>query len=130
MKPSLRIPLTVGLALLAPGCASSHQAERLPVTPIGVRETQTRYLEKVNPTGAMKAVIDTLQDGEFSIEQTDAALGLVIGTKSTSTKTMTPERQALKWLTALSTYGIAALFPWSQTQTVQIEASVNVTAVG
>jgi len=130
MKNLAWISLAVTVALLAPGCASTEPSPRLPVTPIGVRETQTRFLENVNATDALKAVIDMLQDGQFSIERTDATLGLVVGTRSTSSKVMTPERQALKWVTAASTYGLAALFPWSQIQTIQIEASVNVTPVG
>jgi len=130
MKNPLWIPLAITAALLAPGCASSQPPQRLPVTPIGIRETQTRFLENVNAADALKAVIDMLQDGQFSIERTDATLGLVVGTRSTSSKVMTAERQALKWVTAASTYGLAALFPWSQVQTIQLEASVNVTPVG
>jgi hypothetical protein len=130
MKNSLWIPLAIVGALLAPGCASTEPSPRLPVTPIAVRENQTRFLENVNATDALKAVIDMLQDGQFSIDRTDAVLGLVVGTRSTSSKVMTPERQALKWVAAASTYGLAALFPWSQVQTTQIEASVNVTPVG
>jgi len=130
MKPRIWALLLVNAALLAPGCASSQPPQRLPVAPIAARETQTRLLENVNTTDALKAVIDMLQDAQFSIERTDAVLGLVVGTRSTSSKVMTPERQTLKWLTIASTYGIAALFPWSQVQTVELEAAVNVTAVG
>lgn len=130
MKPRIWTFLLVNAALLAPGCASSQSDSRLPVAPIGVRESQTRFLENVNATDALKAVIDMLQDGQFSIDRTDAALGIVVGTRSTSSKVTPPERQALKWLTIASTYGIAALFPWSQVQTVQLEASVNVTPAG
>jgi hypothetical protein len=132
MKPSISIPLVpvLAFALLAPACASSTPQARIPITPIDVRESQTRFLENTTSVDAMKAVIDMLQDSQFSIERTDAALGLVIATRSTSKKTMTAERQVLKWATALSTYGIAALFPWGQVQTVQLEASINVTPAG
>ena len=128
MKRTSWTALAVTVGLLAQGCASS-QATRLPVTSIGVRETQTRFFEHTSPTDAMKAAIDMLQDGQFSIDRTDAMLGLVVGTRSTS-KIVTGEQKALKWVAIGMSYGLAALLPWGKSETAQIEASVNVTPVG
>ena len=75
------LPLAIAAAILAEGCASTSNAQRLPVTPMGVREVQTRFFDGVNATTAMKAVIDTLQDGGFTIDRTDATLGLIVGTR-------------------------------------------------
>lgn len=128
MKRIAWMSLAAAVGLLAQGCASS-QGQRLPVTAIGVREAQTRFFEQTNSTEAMKAVIDMLQDGEFSIDRTDAALGLVVGTRSTS-RIQSGEQKAIKWLAITMSYGLAALLPWGKSETVQIEASVNVTPVG
>ena len=128
MKRTIWIPLFVTVGLLAQGCASS-QAQRLPVTSVGVRETQTRFFEHTNSADALKAVIDMLQDGQFSIDRTDATLGLVVGTRSNS-HIVSGEQKAVKWIAISMSYGLAALLPWGKSETVQIEASVNVTPVG
>lgn len=128
MKRTSCVVLAGIVGLLAQGCATS-QAQRLPVTSIGVRETQTRFFEQMSSTDAMKAVIDMLQDGHFSIDRTDATLGLVVGTRSSS-HIVSSEAKAAKWIAITMSYGLAALLPWGKSETVEIEASVNVTPVG
>ena len=127
MKPPIRTSLAIVVALLAPGCAST--TPRPLVAPMGAREAQTRYLENVTAAAAMKAAIDMLQDGDFSIDRTDSALGLVIGTRSIS-RSPTGGEKALKWVSIGFTYGLAALLPWTKSEMVQVEASVNVTPIG
>lgn len=116
-------------ALLGEGCATAMDPVRVPVAPVAIRETQTRQLEHVDATRAMKIVMDTLQDGQFTIDHADATLGLIVGTRSTSKKASAGETM-LKWTTICVTYGLSALLPWTKSETTQIEASANVTAVG
>lgn len=122
------IPIAVATAILAQGCASAANAQRLPVTPMGVREVQTRFFDGVSSTTAMKAVIDTLQDGGFTIDRTDSALGLIVGTRQNIHRPSS-DQKALKYLAVGLTYGLAALFPWGKSLAVEVEASVNVTAI-
>jgi hypothetical protein len=96
---------------------------------MAARESQTRFFEDLPAMGAMKAAIDTLQDGGFTIDRADATLGFVVGTRSV-TKRASDGETALKWTTIAFTYGLSALLPWTKSETVQIEASANVTAVG
>lgn len=132
MRRHVLIPVAFALvtASLSEGCASSSTAgSRVPVTPVSVREAQTRYFEEVDAPTAMKAVIDMLQDGQFTIDRTDSALGVVVGTRSTSTRPSSGQ-QALKWTAIAFTYGVAALLPWTKSEISQIEAAANVTGVG
>ena len=119
------IPLTVAVALLAEGCASAS-SQRVPVAPIGVREVQTRSFDGVNPLAAMKAAIDMLQDGGFTIERTDSALGLVVGRRAMVRRPSAGLR-ALKYVGAGLTYGLIGLIPLNKTD--ELEASVNITAI-
>ena len=123
------ILLAAATAALAEGCASAAREPRVPVAPLGMREVQTRYFERTTATDALKAVIDMLQDGEFTIDRTDADLGLVVGTRS-RVQNPSGDQKALKWTAILFTYGLAALLPWSKSEATEIEADVNVTAVG
>ena len=127
MRNRLCVPFVIAVAVLAEACASA--APRLPVSSMAAREVQTRFFEHVDANTAMKAVVDMLQDGQFSIDRTDATLGLVVGTRSTS-KAPSGEEKALKWISIGFTYGLAAFLPWSKSETVQIEASANVTSTG
>lgn len=116
-------------ALSGGACATATEPARMPIVPMGAREMQTRTLEDVDATRAMKVVIDTFQDGEFTIDRADATLGLVVGTRSTSKKVSGAET-ALKWTSIVMSYGLTALLPWGKSETTQIEASANVTAAG
>jgi len=71
------------VALLGGACASTSTGNRLQVAPLDARETQTRFYEGTDAATAMKAGLDMLQDGDFTITRTDSALGLIVGTKRT-----------------------------------------------
>jgi hypothetical protein len=126
MNSSLcRISNAIALALLAAGHASAGDL-RVPVTPMGVREVQTRTFDGVDTHTAMKAAIDMLQDGGFNIERTDADLGLVIGRQSVVRRPSGGLR-ALKYVGAAFSYGLIGLIPLNKTD--ELEASVNVTGI-
>ncbi|HQZ16820.1 MAG TPA: hypothetical protein PLD86_08100 [Vicinamibacteria bacterium] len=126
MNPRLsRISIAIILALVTGGYASAGDL-RVPVTPMGVREVQTRTFDNVDPHTAMKAAIDMLQDGGFNIEHTDADLGLVIGRQSVVRRPSGGLR-ALKYVGAAFSYGLIGLIPLNKTD--ELEASVNVTGV-
>lgn len=120
-----RIPLAITLALVTGGYATAGDL-RVPVTPMGVREAQTRTFDGVDAHTAMKAAIDMLQDGGFNIERTDADLGLVIGRQSVVRKPSAGLR-ALKYAGAALSYGLIGLIPLNKTD--ELEASVNVTGI-
>ena len=126
MNSSLsRTSLAITLTLVTGGYASADDL-RVPVTPIGVREVQTRTFDNINAHTAMKAVIDMLQDGGFNIERTDADLGLVVGRKSVIRKPSGGLR-ALKYAGAALSYGLIGLIPLNRTD--ELEANVNVTGI-
>ena len=120
-----RISLAVILAVVTGGCASNGSL-RVPVTPMGVREVQTRSFENVNAHAAMKAAIDMLQDGGFTIERSDADLGLIVGRQAVVRRPSGGLR-ALKYVGAAFSYGLIGLIPLNKTD--ELEASVNVTSI-
>lgn len=120
-----RIPLMLAVALVAAGNASADNL-RIAIAPIGAREVQTRTFEDVTPTNAMKAAIDMLQDGGFTIERTDRELGLAVGRRAVVRRPSAGKR-ALKYVGAAFSYGLIGLIPLNQTD--EIEASVNITAI-
>lgn len=120
-----RIPLALGLALMAPGCASAADL-RVPVAPMGVREFQTRSFESVQTHDALKAVVDMLQDSGFAIERTDADLGLIVGRQAVVRRPSAGLR-TLKYVGAAFSYGLIGLIPLNRTD--ELEATVNVTAI-
>jgi hypothetical protein len=126
MRPIFfRIPLAITVALLAEGYASAGP-QRVPIAPLGVRELQTRSFDSVDSLTAMKAAIDMLQDGGFTIERTDAALGLIVGRQAVVRRPSGGLR-ALKYVGAAFSYGLIGLIPLNKTD--ELEASVNVTAI-
>ena len=130
MRSDALLPLVIvaSATLLSGGCASS-QAPLLPLAPMAQREIQTRYFEHVDAATAMKALVDTLQDGDFAIDRAEPELGLIVGTRSTTRK-YTYGGPLLKWTSIAFSYGLLALVPWTQRETSQIEASANVSTVG
>jgi hypothetical protein len=120
-----RIPLAITVALLAEGCASAG-SHRIPVAPLGVRELQTRTFDSVDSLTTMKAAIDMLQDGGFTIERTEAALGLIVGRQAVL-RPPSGGLRALKYVGAAFSYGLIGLIPLNKTD--ELEASVNVTAI-
>ena len=120
-----RIPLALAFVLAVEGCASAGPL-RVPATSMGVREIQTRSFENVDAHTALKAAVDMLQDGGFTIERTDADLGLVIGRQAVVRKPGAGLR-ALKYMGAALSYGLIGLIPLNKTD--ELEASVNVTGI-
>jgi hypothetical protein len=120
-----RVSLAVTLAFLAGGRVAAGTL-RVPVTPMGVREVQTRSFENVDSHTAMKAAVDMLQDGGFAIQRTDAELGLIIGTQSIVRRPSAGLR-TLKYVGAAFSYGLIGLIPLNKTD--ELEASVNVTTI-
>ena len=126
MNPSFsRISIAIALVVVTGGCASAGSL-RVPVTPMGVREVQTRSFENVNAHTAMKAAIDMLQDGGFTVERTDADLGLIVGRQAVIRRPSGGLR-ALKYVGAAFSYGLIGLIPLNKTD--ELEASVNVTGI-
>lgn len=126
MKSTLfRISFAITLPLLAGSHAAAGDL-RVPVTPIGAREIQTRSFENADAHTVMKAAIDMLQDGGFNIERTDAALGLIVGRQSVIRRPSGGLR-ALKYVGAAFSYGLIGLIPLNKTD--ELEASVNVTGI-
>ena len=125
MNPRLsRTSIAISLALLA-GCATAGDL-RVPLTSMGVREVQTRTFENVDAHTAMKAAIDMLQDGGFTVERTDADLGLIVGRQAVIRRPSGGLR-ALKYVGAAFSYGLIGLIPLNKTD--ELEASVNVTSI-
>lgn len=120
-----RIPLAITLALVTGGYAAAGDL-RVPVTPMGVREVQTRTFDNVDAHTAMKAAIDMLQDGGFAIERTDSDLGLIIGRQAVVRRPSGGLR-ALKYVGAAFSYGLIGLIPLNKTD--ELEASVNITGI-
>jgi hypothetical protein len=120
-----RISIAFTMALLT-GSYASAGSDRIAVTSIGVREVQTRTFDNVNAHTAMKAAMDMLQDGGFTIERTDADLGLIVGRQAVVRKPSAGQR-ALKYVGAAFTYGLVGLIPLNKTD--ELEASVNVTGI-
>ncbi len=126
MRPTFsRLSSALTLTLLAAGVASAG-LQRLAIAPIGVREVQTRSFEDLDSRTAMKAAIDMLQDGGFTIERTDSDLGLVVGRRAVIRRPSAGKR-ALKYVGAAFSYGLIGLIPLNQTD--ELEASVNITAI-
>lgn len=118
-----RMSITLALSLLAAGSAAAG-GQRIPIAPMGTRDLQTRSFD-VDVRSALKAAIDMLQDGGFTIERTDADLGLLVGRRAVVRRPSRGKR-ALKYMGAAFSYGLIGLIPLNQTD--ELEASVNITA--
>ena len=125
MQSTIRILFVFG-ALFTAALPASAAEERIPVTSMGMREIQTRSFDDTNTKAVLKAAIDMLQDGGFTIERTDADLGLVVGRRA-SVRGPSAGKRALKYIGAAFSYGLIGLIPLKQTD--EIEASANVSAI-
>ncbi|MEO5762547.1 MAG: hypothetical protein ABIR28_09585 [Vicinamibacteria bacterium] len=125
MRYLTRIPVTLALLFACVGFASAG-TQRIPVTPIGVREMQTRSYDDTNAKAAMRAALDMLQDGGFNIERADATFGLVVG-RGAVVRRPSAGKRALKYLGAAFSYGLIGLIPLNQTD--ELDVSVNVSAI-
>lgn len=80
MSRSLRLLLLLG-ALFLVGCATSPADVTGSGTQLEVRQIQTRQYDTLDKSMTMRAVIGTLQDLGFTIDQADADLGTVTATR-------------------------------------------------
>lgn len=80
MSRSLRLLPLLG-ALFLVGCATSPADVTGSGTQLEVRQIQTRQYDTLDKSMTMRAVIGTLQDLGFTIDQADADLGTVTATR-------------------------------------------------
>ena len=125
MSPRQLLPVALVTLSLAWGCASAGLPEG-PVVPVAVREAQTRRYDSLTQAAALQTLVDTLQDGDFTIEQADSSIGLIHAARSNTTTPGSAEK-LLKWSTIVMTYGLAALLPWTKHETNQLHLSANIT---
>lgn len=126
MNPRQLLPVTLVTLALASGCASTGLPQG-PVVPVAVREAQTRRYETLSQSAALKCLVETLQDGDFTIEQADSSVGLIHAARS-NTKAPGSAEKILKWSSIAVTYGLAALLPWTKHETNQLHLSANISA--
>lgn len=69
------------LATLLAGCAATPFDVAGTAAPLELRSVQTRAYDHLDKTLTMRAVIATLQDFGFTIDQADTGLGIVTGTR-------------------------------------------------
>jgi hypothetical protein len=124
-----RHAVPVALALLLGACASMPDAAgvRVPVSPLELRQAQTRSFDTPDSRLVLKAALGVLQDRGFVIKSADADLGIV--TAVVEWRSRQPKRglRVLKWVAAVPTYGASLLVPTGRTEFSAIEANVNVT---
>ncbi len=72
------------LATVLTGCAATPFDVAGTAAPLELRSMQTREYGHLDKTLTMRAVIATLQDFGFTIDQADTALGIVTGTRAYS----------------------------------------------
>ena len=106
MKNIIKIFVTclVILSMMVPSFAKSAQ------TLLEVRELQTRYFETNNEQKVMKAVINTLQDNGFIIQNIENEMGYITAKKDFRARRTDKTRVAVHcfWIaTAAVTYGIS-----------------------
>lgn len=83
MRKSNFLPGYVIAALLT-GCATTPFDVAGTAAPLELRSIQTREYDHLDKTLTMRAVIATLQDFGFTIDQADTGLGIVTGTRAHS----------------------------------------------
>ncbi|HEX7718706.1 MAG TPA: hypothetical protein VF389_02770 [Woeseiaceae bacterium] len=74
----------VVLSTLLAGCAATPFDVAGTAAPLELRSVQTREYDHLDKTLTMRAVIATLQDFGFTIDQADTGLGIVTGTRAHS----------------------------------------------
>ena len=84
-SPSVLLPALLASGLMLGGC-SAGRVKAVPIEPaqnqIEQRDRQTRAFDTTDPQQTLRTVIATLQDLGFVIDQANADLGAVSGTKS------------------------------------------------
>jgi hypothetical protein len=71
-------------ATVLAGCAATPFDVAGTAAPLELRSVQTREYDHLEKTLTMRAVIATLQDFGFTIDQADTGLGIVTGTRAHS----------------------------------------------
>ena len=71
-------------ATVLAGCATTPFDVAGTAAPLELRSVQTREYDHLEKTLTMRAVIATLQDFGFTIDQADTGLGIVTGTRAHS----------------------------------------------
>ena len=75
------LPITCAMALVMGACATTPYDVAGSSAPLEIRSVQTREYDTMNKPLTMRAVIATLQDLGFTIDQADLGLGIVTGTR-------------------------------------------------
>jgi len=114
-------------ALPLAGCASAPP-ER-PVSPLALRQAQSRSYTESDARSVLKSVLATLQDEGFTVRTADSSLGFVTATRETL-RSADAGLKALRWTAAVFTYGLALLAPSPKGQITQIEATAHVEDLG
>jgi len=76
-----KLPATAAILLLLGGCAATPFDVAGSSAPLEQRSVQTREYDTLDKPMTMRAVIATLQDLGFTIDQADLGLGIVTGTR-------------------------------------------------
>lgn len=126
MTPRKAVLLLAALPLAA--CASGPKLP--PLSPLMLRETQSRSYAETDARSVLKSVLATLQDEGFTIQTADAELGLIAATRETLDKGASPRTQAARWTAALFTYGAALLIPVPKYRMSQVEGTAHVEELG
>lgn len=128
--PALRHVAIALAAVLAAGCATGG-AGVPPLTPLQLRELQTREFEAKDEAQVTRAAVQALQDEGFMILDTDARLAVI-----TAVREATEQRRGSRFTTgrlvaSIFTYGLPLLLPASEkTVTVRLEATLTVAPFG
>ncbi len=72
------------LSTVLAGCAATPFDVAGTAAPLELRSVQTREYDHLDKTLTMRAVIATLQDFGFTIDQADTGLGIITGTRAHS----------------------------------------------
>jgi hypothetical protein len=125
----LRHAVPAALALLLGGCATVQESAfpRDPLTPLEMRQAQSRTFEAADPRLVLKAALNVLQDEGYTIREANAELGLVTGVMEWRSRQPSQGLKVLKWVAVLPTYGASLLLPTGKTEFSALEANVNVT---
>lgn len=133
MSRTLRrsLPLALTCAVLVAGCATGGGPVAPTLTPLQLRELQTRDFEAEDEQQVTRAALQALQDEGFMIGSADARLGVI-----TAVRELTEQRRGSRFSTgrlvaSVFTYGAALLIPPSEkTFVVRLEATISVAPHG
>jgi len=132
--PLDRLLVALGLSTLLAGCATGGGSLRpaaTPLSPLQLREMQSRSFEGVDERQLTKAVVQALLDEGFIVSNVESDLGLITAVRELTDVQRGSRLSVSRLLLASVTYGAALLFPPSETtQTLRLEANVSITGEG